>query len=158
MTKVVLVVLMFFSSMVYALDSTEFQMYGIAANGRVFDVRPYGKSTTTEGDVSEPYGLHGEFFELIGNERGGRLKSVGSCRIVQKDLYRFSCEPGNGVFAGVVYEGQPISDAKLHPEATKLYQSFVRKYKYGSIAALYRCTDGCDAKRPVYLIFVWRGD
>ena len=147
-------------SAAYGLDSLEFQLYGVTAKGRVFDIRPYGKDTSSEGDVDEPDGIHGEFYTWVGTETSGSFKAVGSCRVRHVGTYIFSCEKGTDPLSGVVYEGRPIDESQLSsfPHAKKLYRTFIKQYEYGLLAAIYRCKTGCGPSRPAYLILVWRGD
>lgn len=156
--RVAIAAFMLASGNVFAIDSLEFQLYGIAANGKTYDIRPYGENSYSEGDVDEPDGIHGEFFDYIGSAPNESNQSIGSCRVRHKAPYTFSCASGRSAMSGVVYEGKRLKDPRLHPEARKLYRSFLGRYEYGALAALYRCKVGCTAERPTYLIFVWRGD
>lgn len=158
MSRTIALALTLVSASAYAVDSLEFQLFGVAANGRQFDIRPYSEDTYSDGDVNDPEGIHGKFFAYIGTAKKESHTFVGACSVRHKEAYIFSCSPGDALMSGVVYEGQPLEDAKRHPEAKKLYRAFIARYEYGALAALYRCKRGCKATLPSYLIFVWRGD
>ena len=145
----------------YGLDSDEFLLYGVNKKGRSFDITPGGNYYKfTEGDVSDPDGIRGDFFIWDGKNEKGKRQPAGSCVVRHSEQYTFFCKKGTQLFSGVVYEGQPLDKAKLkqYPEAKKLYQSFISKFEYGGLGAFYRCKTGCSPSLPPYLIFIWRGD
>jgi hypothetical protein len=160
MVRIAAIVMLAVSGAAHALDSLEFQLYGVSPNGVAFDIRPYCMDTTSEGDVDEPDGVHGEFCRLVGTENRGTLKPVGSCSIRHGNSYAFICEKGKLAMSGAVYEGRALDSSNLraNTEARTLYRAFIAKYKYGALGAVYRCKEGCTSSRPRYLIYVQRGD
>ena len=160
MARIIAVLFLLACSPASALEPIEFQLYGVNAEGQFFDIHPYGKGTSAIGDAYEPGGIRGKFYMWVGTEKKGSFKPVGSCRVSNIDTYTFSCDKGDRLFSGVVYEGQKLIDSQLdsHPQGKNLYRSFIKKFEYGVLAAIYKCKSGCSPLLPPYLIFVWRGD
>lgn len=160
MVRIITIVFLLACTPASALESVEFQLYGVNSKGQTFDIHPYGKGTSAEGDADEPGGIHGEFHMWVGTDRKGSFKPVGSCRLSNLDTYTFSCDKGDRLFSGVIYKGQKLTESQLdsHPQGKKLYRAFIKRFEYGDIAAVYQCKSGCSPLLPPYLIFVWRGD
>jgi hypothetical protein len=148
------------SARALALDSMEFHLYGSTKSEVMFDVRPFGKDSWAKGGVREPDGLHGDFFRWVGSEQEGRFVPVGSCTVKEQKAFDFRCKKGNYSLSGVAYTGDPLDESKLDqiPEAKKLWRAFIKRYGYGKLGALFRCSEGCTESIPPYLILGRRGD
>jgi hypothetical protein len=143
-----------------ALESDEFQLFGLNAAGHVVEIRPYGADPGATGDMDDPGGIHGNFYKLVGSEAKGSMKLAGVCRLLGKGSWTLSCDQGALLLSGVTYKGEPISDdkAEVPPVAKRLYRAFIKRYGYGALGAVFHCTAGCSPKIPQDLVLVWRGD
>jgi hypothetical protein len=74
---IIAIPLMVITGTARAIDSLEFQLYGVAADGTVFDIRPYGDNSSADGDVGDPDGIHGAFFHGGWDRKEGIVKTGG---------------------------------------------------------------------------------
>jgi hypothetical protein len=146
-----------------ALESDEFLLYGVDANGHSVDIFPYGgkgNEDSATGDMANPGGIHGHFYRLVGSESKGSLQLAGSCRLIGKDTWTFTCESGTSFLSGVVFKGMPLTDKTIarSPTAERLRRAFLKQYQYGVLAAVFHCAAQCRPNIPQDLIVMWRGD
>jgi hypothetical protein len=162
MKHVAAILLALIPTVASALQSDEFMLFGVNATGRIMDIRPYGGEGNADeatGDMDEPGGIHGNFYQLVGTETKGSLKLVGICRLLGKSSWTLACENGSLLLSGVSYKGEAITDVKAAPPAVKaLYRAFIKHYQYGAPAAIFHCAAKCSSELPQELILVWRGD